>query len=472
MTVNVVSPATGPGTQSPEETYAERLSPLDASFLDVEGPSAHMHVGWAAEFLPPAERPRPTYSELRSHIESRLGRAPRYRQRLERVPLALDDPVWVDDPAFDADHHIRPALKEDLDSLARDVFSEPLARERSPWELWIADELSGRLGIVGKVHHCMVDGLAAWDLASLLLDPTPEPPPQEREHWRARRAPSPLELLASGVRARAAAGLGLAARAVRTSLSPSRFVGASTAALRRSRALARAARPPARPAPVNRPLTPERRLIRVRRAIADLETIKARYRVSLNDVLLAVCAGAMRELMRSRGEEPTPLKTMVPASVRRPDQAGELGNEVSAVFVELPCDEPVPAWRLRRVHRLMGARKQEGDHHAVAEALDGLVYVPRPIRRVGAKLAAASPSIFNLTISNIPGPSMPLYMLGCPLEAAYPVVPIPERHGLSIGMTTIEGHACFGVYVDPGVVPDADRLDESLHRAIEELLPA
>jgi len=307
--MNLVSPPNRRGTQSPEETYAERLSPLDASFLDVEAPSAHMHVGWAAEFLPPSERPRPTYAELRSHIESRLGRAPRYRQRVERVPLALDDPVWVDDPAFDAEHHIRPAPNEDVDSLAREVFSQPLARERSPWELWIADELTeGRVGIVGKVHHCMVDGLAAWDLAGLLLYPTPEPPPQEREHWRARRAPSPVELVVSGIRERAAAGVGLAARAVRTSRSPSRFVSASTAARRRARALARAALPPARPAPVNRPLTSERRLIRVRRPIADLETIKARQGVSLNDVLLAVCAGAMRGLMRSRGEEPTPLK--------------------------------------------------------------------------------------------------------------------------------------------------------------------
>src|SRR5215212_5011461 len=191
--MNIVSPPTGPRSQSPGETYAERLSPLDASFLDVEGPSAHMHVGWAAEFLPPAERPRPTYSELRTHIESRLGRAPRYRQRLEHVLLGLEDPVWVDDPGFNPDHHIRQAPTKDFESLASDVFSEPLAREHSPWELWITDELGGgRLGIVGKVHHCMVDGLAAWDLASLLLDPTREPPPQEGEHWRPRPAPSSL----------------------------------------------------------------------------------------------------------------------------------------------------------------------------------------------------------------------------------------------------------------------------------------
>jgi len=469
--MNSVSPPTEPRTQSSEEIYAERLSPLDASFLDVEGPSAHMHVGWAAEFLPPAERPRPTYSELRPHIESRLGRAPRYRQRLESVPLALDDPVWVDDPAFDADRHVHRAPHRDLMSLADAVFSEPLDLDRSPWEVWIADQTGeGRLGIVGKVHHCMVDGLAAWDLAGLLLDPTPEPPAPELDRWQPRAAPPALAMLASGLRHRAARGVELAARLIRTSSSPSRLIGASGAALRASRTLARAALPTGSPTALNRPLTSRRRLIRVRRPIDDLQAIKDRFQVSLNDVLLAICAGAMRELMRSRGEQPAALKTMVPASVRPPGRTGELGNEVSALFVELPCDDPQPARRLRRIQRLMGERKEEGDHHVVGEALEALRYVPRPLRRAGAKLATGSPLAFNLTVSNIPGPDLPLYMLGCRLEAAYPVVPISERHGLSIGMTTIEGHACFGIYVDPALVPEAGSLDQGLHRSIDELL--
>jgi diacylglycerol O-acyltransferase len=468
--MNLVSPPRR-RAQSPDERYAARLSPLDASFLDVEGPSAHMHVGWAAEFLPPSDRPSPTYTELRSHIESRLGRAPRYRQRLAELPLGLEDPVWIDDDGFDADEHIRRAPWQDMGVAADAVFSRPLARDRSPWELWIGEQLTeGRLGVVGKVHHCMVDGLAAWDLAGLLLDPTPDSVPQEPDRWRARPAPSALEMLASGLHDRAVHGLKLVTRLLRTSRSPTRLVGASAAGLRRSRALARAALPPASPTSLNQPLTSERRLIRIRRAISDLQKIKERYRVSLNDVLLAVCAGAMRDLMRARGEEPTALKTMVPASVRLSDRTGELGNQVSAVFVDLPCDEPSPVHRLRRLHRLMGERKQAGDHHVVGEAIDALSYVPRPLRQAGVKIAAASPLTFNLTVSNIPGPDMALYMRGCRLEAAYPVVPIPERHGLSIGMTTIEGHACFGVYVDPGVVPDAEDLDEGLHRSIDELL--
>jgi diacylglycerol O-acyltransferase len=459
------------GAPSTRETYADRLSPLDTSFLDVEGPTAHMHVGWAAEFAPPTGRPRPRYAELRSHIESRLGRAPRYRQRLARVPLELDDPVWVDDPSFDADKHIHRAPHQDLRSVADAVFSEPLARDRSPWEVWIADQAGeGRLGIVGKVHHCMVDGLAAWDLAGLLLDPTHEPSAPEPDRWQPRAAPHALAMLASGLRHRAARGVELAARLTRTSSSPSRLIGASAAALRASRTFARAALPTGSSTPLNRPLTSRRRLIRVRRPISDLQAIKERFQASLNDVLLAICAGAMRELMRSRGEEPTALKTMVPASVRPPGRAGELGNEVSALFVELPCDDSEPARRLRRLQRLMGERKEEGDHHVVGEALEALRYVPRPLRRAGARLATGSPLAFNLTVSNIPGPDIPLYMLGCRLEAAYPVVPISERHGLSIGMTTIEGQACFGIYVDPAVVPEAESLDQNLHHSIDELL--
>jgi diacylglycerol O-acyltransferase / wax synthase len=365
--VNVASPPE-PGVQSPEERYAARLSPLDASFLDVEGPTAHMHVGWAAEFLPPPDRPSPTYPELRSHIESRLGRAPRYRQRLAGVPLGLDDPVWIDEQGFDADEHIYRAPWQDMGAAADAVFSRPLARDRSPWELWIGEQLGGgRLGVVGKVHHCMVDGLAAWDLASLLLDPSPDPAPQEPDPWRARPAPSALEMLASGVHDRAVHGLKLVTRLLRTSRSPTRLVGATAAGLRRSRALARAALPPAFPTPLNQALTSERRLIRIRRAITDLHRIKEWHRVSLNDVLLAVCAGAMRDLMLARGEEPTALKTMVPASVRRSNRKGELGNQVSAVFVDLPCDEPSPVHRLHRLHRLMGERKEAGDHHVVGK---------------------------------------------------------------------------------------------------------
>src|SRR3954447_17253323 len=155
-----------------------RLTSLDASFLEVESSTAHMHVGWASVYAPPQDRRRPSFTELRDHIEGRLGRAPRYRQKLAAVPLGVSEPVWVDDPDFDIMRHVHRARSGDFHEVADMVMSAPLDHDRPLWELWIADRLDdGRIGIVGKVHHCMVDGIAAVEFATLLLDPTPDPEP-------------------------------------------------------------------------------------------------------------------------------------------------------------------------------------------------------------------------------------------------------------------------------------------------------
>src|SRR3954449_4678456 len=192
----------GRESQRPREARMPepRLSPLDASFLEVESATAHMHVGWAATFLPPEDGPRPTFEDLRAHIAARLGRAPRYRQRLARVPLGLHEPAWVDDDDFDLDHHLLPAHSPDLPSIVDAVMSVPLERDRPLWEMWIAPELEdGSIGLVGKAHHCMVDGIAAVELGTLLLDLEPEPSPRSANGWRPRPAPNALELLAQGV---------------------------------------------------------------------------------------------------------------------------------------------------------------------------------------------------------------------------------------------------------------------------------
>ena len=157
-----------------------RLTALDVSFLTAETPNAHMHVGWTAIFDPPQDGPRPTFEQLRDHIGSRLHRAPRYRQRLAGVPLGFHDPVWADDERFDLSRHVLRARSHDIDQVVESAMSAPLERSRPLWEVWIADQLDdGRIGIVGKAHHCMVDGLAAVELASLLLDPTPDTPAED-----------------------------------------------------------------------------------------------------------------------------------------------------------------------------------------------------------------------------------------------------------------------------------------------------
>src|SRR5688500_5728944 len=182
---------------------ATRLSALDASFLEVESPTAHMHVGWIASFVPPAGRPAPTYHQIHKHLESRLCRAPRYRQRLAEVPLSLHEPLWVDDEDFDCARHLHHARTSNLDSLADAVLSVPLQRDRPLWEMWIAPDLPGRrIGLVGKAHHCLVDGIAAVEMASLLLDPTAEPPPPEPDGWSPRPAPTTARRLAGAARDR------------------------------------------------------------------------------------------------------------------------------------------------------------------------------------------------------------------------------------------------------------------------------
>src|SRR4051812_16181866 len=203
-----------------------RLTSLDASFLEVESPTAHMHVGWAAIFAPPEDRRRPPFTELRDHVETRLGRPPRYRQKLLGVPLGVSEPGWVDDPDF---HGMQPGRRVDsgaFHSIRDGVLSQPLDRDRPLWELWSADRLDdGRIGVVGKVHHCMVDGIAAVELAPLMLDPGPEPAATELDEWRPADAPTGLRLLAGGLLDRAREGVRLARLPLSLARQPRRALG-------------------------------------------------------------------------------------------------------------------------------------------------------------------------------------------------------------------------------------------------------
>src|SRR5436305_3087599 len=199
----------------------QRLSALDASFLDVETPSAHMHLGWVASFEPPA-RPAPGFLELRARIETRLARAPRFRQRLAPVPLGLSEPVWVDDDDFDLDRHVVRDTSAELWEVVERAMSTPLVRGRPLWEIWIADTLAdGRVGVVGKMHHCMVDGIAAVELASLLFDSDDE---TTEGGWRAVPPPGGRELVRSGAEATARDAAGAARSLLRLVTSPTRMV--------------------------------------------------------------------------------------------------------------------------------------------------------------------------------------------------------------------------------------------------------
>jgi WS/DGAT/MGAT family acyltransferase len=315
----------------------------------------------------------------------------------------------------------------------------------------------------------MVDGVAAVELATLLLDPDPEAQPEEpdADGWRPAPTPAPTELLVSGLGGRARDAARILVAPVRLLREPRRALGFPGDALRAGRALADAFRPAPQTESLNRPISARRHLARGRRPLGDLVRIKRKYGATVNDVLLAAAAGGLRRFLKARGEDPLPLKTMVPVSVR--EDGDTLGNRISFIFVDLPCDEPDPVRRLRNVQASVGERKAAGEPEAASGVLEALALAPRFLRAPVSRLAA-SPRAFNLVVSNIPGPRDPLYMLGCELEAAYPVVPLADGHGVSIGMTTIRDDVCFGVYADRESIPDADVLSEGIDEEIDELL--
>jgi diacylglycerol O-acyltransferase / wax synthase len=444
-----------------------RLSALDASFLQVETPTAHMHVGWAAVFEPPDNRPRPTFEELRAHVAARLPRAPRSRQRLRDVPLGLSAPVWVDDPDFDLNRHLIEAGSRSLSEVVDSCMSEPLARDRPLWQMRIAPRLDdGRVGVIGKAHHCMVDGIAAVQLGSLLLDPTPATPPAEPTEWHAEEGPGRADLLFGGARDLIRSQLALGSLPARIATSPTRARELAGRVRRAIGALADSARPAPLIRSLNRPISPRRHLAYVVRPLDDLREIKASLGVKLNDVVLAVATNGYRRFEADRGGRPGPMKAMVPVNVRA--EGEELGNRISFMFIDLPCQEPDPLRTLREVHSASDRRKRAGTPEGGDDVLGLLAYTPPPVRRLFSRLVA-SPRTFNLVVSNIPGPLGESYLRGCQLREAYPVVPISDGHTLSIGFTSVADRGCFGVYADRDSLPDADHLAECIDTAIDEL---
>jgi len=445
-----------------------RLSPLDAAFLALESDDAPMHVGWAALFAPPAKGPRPTFAAIRSHIEGRLGRAPRYRQKLADVPWGLDDPVWVDDPEFDISVHVRRSRNGDFRQLVDEIMSTPLDHDRALWELWIADELDdGQIGVVGKAHHCLVDGLAAVELMSLLLDVEEQPETDPPDGWAPAPKPSALDLVAGAVSHHAEQALGIAGVPMRWAREPQRLLELPGRARRAALATAHTLVPLAPPSSLNGPMDAARHLACHARPLEDLKAIKQRFDTTINDVLLSTSAGALRTLLEHRGEPLQDIKAMVPVSIQDPDE--RWGNGIAFLFLSLPCEETDPVWRLREIHVAMRERKQAREPEGSGAVLDALGYAPRTLRRTVSKLLASA-QVSNLTISNIPGPTMPLYLMGCEVTRAYPAVPLTHGHGISIGMTTVSGQACFGVYAQAELADDAEIIARGIDEGIEELL--
>jgi WS/DGAT/MGAT family acyltransferase len=448
----------------------DRLSPLDEAFLRIESDVAHMHVGWI--LLVDGEAP--PIGVLRDHVAGRLDQLPRFRRRVCVSSARIHDPVWVDDPEFDLAQHVREARLDppggpaELRALVGRLLSKALERDRPLWRLYLVDGLrNGGFAVVGQAHHALVDGLAAVEVAQLLLDAVPDAIRPRPSEWWPVEEPGLLERALATASERIALGRSAASIALKALTNPG-IIGEGLAAFRH---VGSALSPLARPAPrtaLNAPIGSERSVAFAELSLGAAKDLGRRRGATVNDIVLATAALALGRYLRRRGECHPWLRALVPVSTRPNGAGADLGNRISFVLVELPVGERSPTAALDEVSRQMRSYKQNG----TASAFDGVLRLARfaPLAvRDAIGWAATRPQTFNTIVSNVPGPMQPLFLLGHEVRAAYPAVPLPEGHAVSIGILSYQGILHVGLYGDPDLVPDLNELAQDFGRSFDAL---
>ncbi|MDP2709611.1 MAG: wax ester/triacylglycerol synthase family O-acyltransferase [Solirubrobacteraceae bacterium] len=456
--------------------HGERLSPVDASFLQLESAHAHMHVAWIAILAPADDGARPTIEALRARVSARLAWVPRCRQRLLPSPLGLGAPCWVDDARFDVAAHV-VALAEPADAVGparfaalRDaLLSEPLDRERPLWQIALLPRLAdGRCAVIGRVHHAMADGAAALQVGLLTLDVEGDDRPATAAHWSAAATPSTLQRALDPLR-RSAELCSDAARDVARAVAHPRATadGALRDAGRLVHALSEDLLPRAPGSALNGDLGPRRTLVQHRVALGELRAVSRGAPGTLHDVGLAAIAGALRTLALESGLPAEPLKAMVPVNMRRAHDAATLGNRVSMTSIWLPLQLSTAGARLEHVRRQTARFKARARPQGAQTLIAGFGLLPSALR--GSVLRAAASGRFNLTISSVPGPPGTLVMLGAAMQEIYPVIPIAPGQMLSIGTVPYAGQLHVGLYADPDGPAQPTRLAELIDDEVRAL---
>jgi diacylglycerol O-acyltransferase / wax synthase len=454
---------------------SDRLTGLDASFLHLEDSSAHMHVAGVMIF----EGPPPAYEDLLETIERRLGLVPRYRQRLAFVPLGQGRPKWVDDPHLNLRYHVRstalPAAgsEEQLKALAGRVFSQQLDRDKPLWEIWLVEGLEGdRFAMLSKTHHALVDGISGVDIMSVLFDTSPEPaaPTDTGERWLPRPLPSPAQLLGEALMERATIP-GELVRSVRAVFrGPRRVLEGMRDAAVGVGAMAWAGLNPAPPSPYNRPIGPHRRYTWVRANLADLKAIKDELGGTVNDVVLATVAGALGKHLRRRGRntDGLELKAMVPVSVRADVERGALGNRVAAMMAPLPvwCQDPVA--RLDIVREELKGLKSGGQAVGAQVLTELSGFAPATVMDQASRVMSRQ-RFFNVVVTNVPGPQVPLFLAGRRMIDPFPMVPLAKNQALGLALLSYAGRINFGLVGDYDVMWDLDDFANDVQESLAEL---
>jgi diacylglycerol O-acyltransferase / wax synthase len=459
-------------------SHLDRLSSTDASFLTQENESSHMHIGGVCVF----EGPPPGYDEFLEHVEARLHLVPRFRQKLAFPPLQSGRPVWVDDPRLNLEYHVRhsslPAPGDDgqLSLLIGRIFSQRLDRSKPLWEMWLVQGLEGnRFALISKTHHALVDGISGVDLATVLFDANPVPvgltPPVRP--WEPHAEPSDVELFARGVQTYAKVPLRIGRRLVRAAQKPRETASKASKTAQGVGEVAWELMNPAPSVPLNTEIGPHRRYCWVHSSLADFKVVKDAFGGTVNDVVLAVTAGAMRRWLRGRGirTQGLALRGLVPVSLRTDADRGMLGNRLAVVRAPLPVYAEDPIERLRIVRAEMGKVKQSKQVMG-AEAIVALNDFAPPTVLAQAARLNFSTRLFNLIVTNVPGPQFPLYVLGRELETVVPVAFLPSKHALAVAIFSYNGKMSFGLLGDFDSMEDIGALEDGLVDALRELVDA
>ena len=459
------------------QSHRDRLSAVDASFLHQERRSSHMHVG-AIVLM---EGPVPSREEFTRHIESRLHLVPRYRQKLAFPRFEMGRPFWVDDPRFNIDYHVRhtalpsPGSMEQLRGIAGRIFSQRLDRSKPLWEMWLVQGLvDGNFALVSKTHHALVDGISGVDIATVLFDLAPAPPPlEEPEPWVPEQEPSQAELVAEGIKDLMRAPGMVAGEAAKAMRDPAATVERAREAAEGVGEIAWAGLNPAPDVPLNVEIGPHRRIVWLQCDLADFKAVKDGLGGTVNDAFLTVVAGGLGKWLRSRGvrTEGLELRGLVPVSIRAKDEHHALGNRIAALRGPLPVYARDPVERLRIVRKAM-ADVKESKQALGAEVLTGLEDFAPPTLLAQASRINFSTRLFNLLVTNVPGPQFPLYMMGREMQEIVPVAFLPENHALAIAAMSYNGKLDFGLIGDYDAMPDLERMAEFFEESLEELLKA
>jgi diacylglycerol O-acyltransferase len=457
---------------------ADRLTALDTSFLHLEDDAAHMHVASVLLF----DGDPPPQDGFIAGIESRLHLVPRYRQKLAFVPFGQGRPRWVDDPHLNLSYHVRktalpaPGSEEQLRALAGRVLAQQLDRDKPLWEIWVVEGVEGgRFALVCKTHHALVDGISGVDIMTVLFDLSAEPnkPDESQRRWLPAPTPSRTQLLSEALLERATVPTEIV-RSVRAVFrAPRQIAEGMRDSLVGVGAMAWAGINPAPPSPYNCRIGPHRRFTWVRTSLDDIKAIKNALGGTVNDVVLATVSGALGRHLHRRGETLSgrELKAMVPVSVRADEDRGALGNQVAAMMAPLPvwCEEPVR--RLELVNEAMGGLKDSGQAVG-AQVLTRLTGFAPPTIMAQASRLMARQRMFNLVVTNVPGPQVPLYLMGHELRDFFPMVPLVRNQALGVAIMSYNGQMNFGLVGDYDAMHDLDDLASDFHASLAELADA